>query len=113
MLRSRAVRIQTARRFRGRFTVPGDKSISHRMAMLGAVAHGDTRIDNFGSAADCASTLSCLQSLGVGVRREGGSVVVSGRGFEGLQAPAADLDAGNSGSTLRMMAGLLAGRPFR
>jgi 3-phosphoshikimate 1-carboxyvinyltransferase len=107
------LRVQTARHFRGVFTVPGDKSISHRLAILGALADGETRIQNFGSAVDCASTLGCLQALGVSVRRDGGSVTVSGRGPEGLRAPAGDLDAGNSGSTLRMMAGVLAGRPFR
>jgi 3-phosphoshikimate 1-carboxyvinyltransferase len=113
VLRSAPLRVPPARRFRGRFSVPGDKSISHRLAILGALAHGETHIDNFGSAADCASTLSCLEALGVAVRREGGSVAVTGRGPEGLRAPAGDLDAGNSGSTLRMMAGVLAGRPFR
>jgi 3-phosphoshikimate 1-carboxyvinyltransferase len=105
--------IRPARKFRGRFTVPGDKSISHRLALFGAIAHGETRITNFSAAADCASTLSCLRELGVDSRTDGGAVVVQGKGFEGLRAPAATLDAGNSGSTLRMLAGILAGRPFR
>jgi 3-phosphoshikimate 1-carboxyvinyltransferase len=113
MLRSRPVRIRTADHFRGRFTVPGDKAISHRLAILGALAEGETRIENFGSAADCASTLGCLEALGVVVRRERGGVTVAGRGPEGLRPPTADLDAGNSGTTLRMMSGVLAGRPFR
>jgi 3-phosphoshikimate 1-carboxyvinyltransferase len=102
-----------ARSFRGRFVVPGDKSISHRVAILGALAEGETRILNFSSAADCASTLSCLAALGVDIRRDGSTVVIHGRGPDGLRAPAAPLDAGNSGSTLRMLAGVLAARPFR
>ncbi len=76
------------------------------------MAHGETRLTNFASSADCASTLRCLQALGVKVVRDGGSVVLHGAGPEALQAPAGDLDCGNSGSTLRMLAGLLAGRPF-
>ena len=92
--------------------LPGDKSISHRMALFGAVAEGDTRIRNFSAAADCYSTLSCLEGLGVRVRREPDLITVSGRGWDGLKAPAAPLDAGNSGSTLRMLSGILAGRPF-
>ncbi len=106
------MRVSRAPSFRGRFRLPGDKSISHRAAILGALAHGETRIRNFASAADCASTLHCLEALGVGVRREE-DVVVTGRGPESWRAPAAPLDAGNSGSTLRMLAGALAGRPFR
>jgi 3-phosphoshikimate 1-carboxyvinyltransferase len=104
--------ILPARKFRGSFALPGDKSISHRMALFGAVADGDTRIRNFSAAADCHSTLACLEGLGVRVRRERDLITVSGHGFESLRAPAAPLDAGNSGSTLRMLSGILAGRPF-
>jgi 3-phosphoshikimate 1-carboxyvinyltransferase len=107
------MRIERAKSFRGRFAVPGDKSISHRLAIFGALAEGDTWIDNFSSAADCASTLACLEALGVHVQREGARVGIRGHGFEGLKAPRGPLDAGNSGSTLRMLAGVLAGRPFR
>lgn len=106
------MRIGAARRFRGRFTLPGDKSISHRLALLGALAHGESRIENFASAADCASTLGCLEALGVEVQRSGTDVVVRGRGPESLRPPAGPLDAGNSGSTLRMLAGVVAARPF-
>lgn len=98
---------------RGSFHLPGDKSLSHRMALFGAIAHGTTRIANFGTAADNASTLACLEALGVGVQRNGSTVAVLGRGPEGLRAPAGVLDCGNSGSTLRMLAGIVAGRPFR
>jgi len=107
------VEIQPAPSFRGRFRLSGDKSLSHRLALFAALAHGRTRLDNFGTSADNASTLACLQALGAGVHREGGAVEVEGRGFEGLRDPGADLDCGNSGSTLRMLAGVLAGRPFR
>jgi 3-phosphoshikimate 1-carboxyvinyltransferase len=107
------MRLGSARSFKGRFIVPGDKSISHRAAILGAMAHGETQIANFSSAADCGSTLSCLQALGVEIRRQANSVTIVGRGPEGWRVPAAALDAGNSGSTLRMLAGALAARPFR
>ena len=107
------VLIEPARSFRGRFHLPGDKSISHRAAILGAMAEGTTRILNFSSAADCASTLSCLRALGIAIEREGGEVRLHGRGTGAWRAPAQPLDAGNSGSTLRMLAGALAGRPFR
>jgi 3-phosphoshikimate 1-carboxyvinyltransferase len=106
------VRIEPAGHVRGRFTLPGDKSISHRLAIFGALANGTTRLANFASSADCASTLACLGALGVGIRRNGPSVEIDGRGPEAWKAPAADLDCGNSGSTLRMLAGALAGRPF-
>jgi 3-phosphoshikimate 1-carboxyvinyltransferase len=107
------LRLTTAPAFRGRFTLPGDKSLSHRMALLGALADGETRIGNYSTAADCESTLRCLESLGVEVRREQRSVSVLGAGPDGLSAAPGPLDAGNSGSTLRMLAGVLAGRPFR
>jgi 3-phosphoshikimate 1-carboxyvinyltransferase len=106
-------RVAPARRFRGRFTVPGDKSVSHRLAILGAMARGESRIQNFATAADCASTLSCLRDLGVGVVQEGAAVRIRGRGPDGFAPPDGPLDCGNSGSTLRMLAGVLAGRPFR
>ncbi|HEV8253959.1 MAG TPA: 3-phosphoshikimate 1-carboxyvinyltransferase [Vicinamibacteria bacterium] len=108
-----AMRIVPARRFKGRFSLPGDKSICHRLAILGALAKGRTVIENFSTAVDCASTLSCLSQLGVEIRRSNGTVEIHGGGAEALRASAEPLDAGNSGSTLRMLAGPLAGRPFR
>lgn len=105
------MRIEPAASVRGTFALPGDKSISHRAAILGAMAEGETRVRNFGSAADCASTLACLRALGVVIRREGTDVVVEG-GLDAWRAPAEVLDAGNSGSTIRMLSGALAGRPF-
>jgi 3-phosphoshikimate 1-carboxyvinyltransferase len=106
------VKIEPAASVRGTFTLPGDKSISHRAAILGAMAEGETRVSNFSEAADCASTLACLRVLGVSVERDGARVTIRG-GLETWRAPAGPLDAGNSGSTIRMLAGPLAGRPFR
>lgn len=103
--------IKPARTLSGSVRLPGDKSISHRYAMLGAIAEGVTRLQNFSTGADCASTLACLQSLGVKIEREGNSVVIHGRGPK-LETPTGPLDCGNSGSTMRMLSGILAGQPF-
>ena len=107
------MRLSQARHFRGRFTLPGDKSLSHRLAIMGALAHGESVFTNFSSADDCAATLRCLEALGVESRRKDRRVEVVGRGAESLKAAAGPLDAANSGSTLRMLAGVVAGRPFR
>jgi 3-phosphoshikimate 1-carboxyvinyltransferase len=107
------LRIEPAPSIRGHFRLPGDKSISHRAALFGALADGATRVHNYSSAADCGSTLECLRALGVRLHREGGEVTVEGQGPEAWKPPAGDLDAGNSGTTLRLLAGALAGRPFR
>jgi 3-phosphoshikimate 1-carboxyvinyltransferase len=107
------LKIEPARSFHGRFRLPGDKSISHRAAILGAMAEGRTRIENYSEAADCASTLACLRALGVVVRSDGANVTIEGSGVDGWLAPQAALDCENSGSTLRMLAGALAARPFR
>jgi 3-phosphoshikimate 1-carboxyvinyltransferase len=111
---SRSTEVFPARRVSGRIRVPGDKSISHRYAILGALADGETVLEGYAPGNDCASTLSCLQQLGVHVERPDGStnVHLTGRGLRGLEAPAEPLDAGNSGSTLRMLAGVLAAHPF-
>jgi 3-phosphoshikimate 1-carboxyvinyltransferase len=92
--------------------LPGDKSISHRAAILAALAHGRTHLTNFSSAGDCAATLVCLRSLGVEVEREGSSVWIEGVGLQGLRAPSQPLDCGNSGTTMRLLAGVLAGQYF-
>lgn len=96
----------------GEITVPGDKSISHRALMLGALAQGKTKITNFLPGADCLSTSSCLRQLGVTVRRKGTEVVVEGLGLHGLKAPEKKLDAGNSGTTTRLLCGILAAQEF-
>jgi 3-phosphoshikimate 1-carboxyvinyltransferase len=92
--------------------MPGDKSISHRVAIFAALADGKSRFDHFSEAGDCRSTLRCLEGLGVAVEHSGGAVSIAGRGPGALRPPARTLDAGNSGSTLRMLAGVLAARPF-
>lgn len=100
---------------RGRIQVPGDKSISHRYAILSALADGRSTIANYAPGADCQSTLACLAALGVMVERPAGPdgrVGITGRGLGGLVPPAAPLDCGNSGTTLRLMAGVLAAHPF-
>ena len=106
------MRISPATSISGTISLPGDKSISHRAAMLAAIANGTTRIDNFATSADCASTLDCLRDLGVEIHREGNSVVVNGVGKDGLHPPDGPLDCGNSGTTMRLMAGILAGQTF-
>ena len=103
--------VRPARSVAGGLRLPGDKSVSHRYAMLSAIAEGDTRLENFSTGADCASTLSCVRALGAEVQRTGNSVVIHGRGPK-LQAPKAPLDCGNSGSTMRMLSGILAGQDF-
>jgi 3-phosphoshikimate 1-carboxyvinyltransferase len=111
--------VHPAARVRGRVRPPGDKSISHRYALLAAMADGRSTIHGYSTGADCASTLGCLESLGVDVHRttERGSagltVEIAGRGLRGLRAAAGALDAGNSGTTIRMLSGILAGHPFR
>jgi len=107
-------RIVPARRLRGSHRLPGDKSLSHRLAIFAALAKGTSRFGNFSTAGDCRSTLACLEALGARVVVEtNGTVSVTGGGPGALHAAAHPLDAGNSGSTLRMLAGVLAARPFR
>ena len=92
--------------------MPGDKSISHRYAMLAALAKGRSRFDNFAPGADCASTLGCVRALGCQVERdESGAVSIDGLGAQ-LKPAAGPLDCGNSGSTMRMLSGILAAQPF-
>jgi 3-phosphoshikimate 1-carboxyvinyltransferase len=106
------MKITPARRINGRVQVPGDKSISHRAAIIAALANGTSRITNFSSSEDCAATLSCLRQLGVSIQSEGSSVVVQGVGDGGLRVANKPLYCGNSGSTMRMLAGVLAGQEF-
>lgn len=106
------IRISPAKALRGNVRLPGDKSISHRYAILGGLAEGTTRVRNSSSGADCASTLGVLRALGLTVRREGDEVEIDGKGLAGLRAPSADLDAGNSGTTMRMLSGVLAAQSF-
>nr|Q01Q26.1 RecName: Full=3-phosphoshikimate 1-carboxyvinyltransferase; AltName: Full=5-enolpyruvylshikimate-3-phosphate synthase; Short=EPSP synthase; Short=EPSPS [Candidatus Solibacter usitatus Ellin6076] len=105
-------RISPAAAITGAITLPGDKSISHRYAMISSIAEGDSRILNYSTGADCHSTLGCMRALGIEITGEGTEFVVHGKGLDGLRAPAGDLDAGNSGSTIRMLSGILAAQPF-
>ncbi|MBA2493859.1 MAG: 3-phosphoshikimate 1-carboxyvinyltransferase [Acidobacteria bacterium] len=92
--------------------LPGDKSISHRAAILASLATGETRIENFATSADCASTLDCLENLGVGIKRENTTIFIKGVGKTGFSKPKKELDCGNSGTTMRLLAGVLAGQNF-
>ena len=103
---------QKISRLRGEITVPGDKSISHRAVMFGALAKGRTGITGFLRGADCLSTISCFRQLGISIEEGADKIVVEGKGLHGLQAPADVLDTGNSGTTTRLMAGILAAQPF-
>jgi 3-phosphoshikimate 1-carboxyvinyltransferase len=105
-------RISPASAITGAVVLPGDKSISHRYAMIAAIAEGETRIRNYATGADCHSTLACIRALGVDVEGAGTEFAIRGKGLDCLREPAADLDAGNSGSTIRMLSGILAGQPF-
>lgn len=98
--------------FHGELSVPGDKSISHRGIMFGAIANGLTEVSNFLQGADCLSTISCFQSLGIDIENQGSKVLIHGKGLHGLAAPSRILDAGNSGTTTRLISGILAGQPF-
>ena len=107
------MRIRLARRLRGSLRLPGDKSISHRAALIAALAAGRTRISNFSTSADCAATLRCLEELGIYIERAGEEVIIAGSGPESIwRAPAGALDCANSGTTMRLLAGALAGQPF-
>ena len=110
------VMVRPARNVRGSVSLPGDKSISHRYAMLAGIAEGPSRIENYSTGADCASTLGCMRSLGVNWERRSGdgaenTIEIEGRG-PALAAPETALDCGNSGSTVRMLSGIVAGQKF-
>ena len=104
--------IKKLSRARGTITVPGDKSISHRAVMLGALADGVTHITGFLNGADCLSTIDCFRAMGIKTEISGTDVTVYGRGLHGLQKPRKTLYTGNSGTTTRLLCGILAGQPF-
>jgi 3-phosphoshikimate 1-carboxyvinyltransferase len=109
-----SVTIQPARHIEGSLRLPGDKSISHRYAMLAGIAEGTSRLENYSTGADCASTLACMRALGVEWQRTdaaANTIEIHGRGLT-LQVPEGPLDCGNSGSTMRMLSGILAGQDF-
>ena len=96
----------------GELTVPGDKSISHRAVMFGSLAKGTTKITHFLEGADCLSTISCFRKMGIDIENNNGEILVHGKGLHGLSAPADILDVGNSGTTTRLISGILAGQNF-
>lgn len=96
----------------GELEVPGDKSVGHRAVIMGAVARGETRIANLSRGADNSSTVTAFRGMGVRFRRDDDVLCIEGRGWDGLQAPGETVDCGNSGTTMRLLAGVLAGRPF-
>jgi 3-phosphoshikimate 1-carboxyvinyltransferase len=102
--------VSPAQAIEGVVTLPGDKSISHRYGMLASIAEGRSTITNYSTGADCQSTLACMAALGAKVSRSNGSVVIEGGSLTAAREP---LDAGNSGSTIRMLSGILAAQPFR
>lgn len=99
-------------RLHGEVTVPGDKSISHRSVMFGSIARGTTEIHNYLQGADCLSTISCFQKMGIEIENKGDTVLVHGKGLRGLQKPDCVLDCGNSGTTTRLISGILAAQDF-
>ncbi len=107
------MKVIPAESLQGIVELPGDKSISHRAAIIASIADGTSRLDNFAASADCTSTLDCLSSLGVEIRRDGSTVFVDGVGKFGLKRTDAPLDCGNSGTTMRLLAGLLSGQRFK
>ena len=111
--------VKSPRKLRGEIVAPGDKSISHRAAMFNAIASGEATVTNFSPGDDCTSTVELLRALGADIQRmpsddpdQGDTLVVHGTGVDGLRQPHSILDAGNSGTTMRLMSGILAGRPF-
>ena len=99
-------------RLKGEVTIPGDKSVSHRSVMFGSIAKGTTEIHNFLQGADCLSTIACFEKMGIKIERNGDRVLVHGNGLHGLKKPEAILDCGNSGTTTRLISGILAAQDF-
>ena len=104
---------QRVHHVKGEVRVPGDKSISHRAVMFGALAKGTTAVTNFLQGADCQSTISCFQHMGIPIENNGNEVLIHGKGLHGLSMPQQPLDVGNSGTTMRLMSGILAGQEFK
>ncbi len=106
------MKIQSRTHLTGHYTVPGDKSISHRSIMFGAIATGTTYIHNFLTGADCYSTMGCFRSMGITITEDFQYIKVIGKGLHGLSKPCTVLDVGNSGTTTRLLSGILAGQSF-
>ncbi|MED4783180.1 3-phosphoshikimate 1-carboxyvinyltransferase [Brevibacillus choshinensis] len=106
------LRVRQANKINGTVKVPGDKSISHRAVMFGSLAEGTTTIEGFLTGADCLSTISCFRRMGIQIEQHGDKVTVEGKGWYGLQEPSERLDVGNSGTTIRLMSGIMSTQPF-
>jgi 3-phosphoshikimate 1-carboxyvinyltransferase len=106
------MKISPLKRLRGEIRIPGDKSFSHRATMISSLANGKSTLTNYSTAADCQATIECMRSLGVKIDRDGNTVVVEGVGLHGLKESKEVLDAVNSGTTTRLLSGILAGQPF-
>lgn len=106
------MKLKKVSHLRGEVTVPGDKSISHRSVMFGSIAKGTTEIHNFLEGADCLSTISCFRKMGIEIEKKNGIITVHGKGLHGLSEPQSVLDCGNSGTTTRLISGILAPQNF-
>ncbi|MCI8357891.1 MAG: 3-phosphoshikimate 1-carboxyvinyltransferase [Lachnospiraceae bacterium] len=104
---------QNSKGLRGEITVPGDKSISHRAVMFGSLSDGLTEVTNFLQGADCLSTIDCFRRMGIEIENRPDKILIHGRGLHGLKAPSSALDVGNSGTTARLISGILAAQPFQ
>ena len=104
--------INNSKAIKKTITIPGDKSISHRSVMLGSLANGTTHVHGFLTGEDCLSTIACFKKMGIEIELDGTDVTVHGKGLNGLKAPTETLDVGNSGTTLRLMTGILSAQPF-
>lgn len=104
--------INNSKAIKRTITIPGDKSISHRSVMLGSLANGTTHVHGFLTGEDCLSTIACFKKMGIEIELDGTDVTVHGKGLNGLKAPTETLDVGNSGTTLRLMTGILSAQPF-
>ncbi len=106
------LKINRVDKIQGRISVPGDKSISHRAVMLSGISKGKAVIEGFLRGEDCLRTIDCFRGLGIDVEDTGSQIIVHGKGLKGLREPGDVLDAGNSGTTMRLMSGILAGQDF-
>ncbi len=104
--------ITKAKSLKGEITIPGDKSISHRGVMFGAISDGITELTGFLDGADCRSTIGCFRAMGIDITQDNDHVIIHGKGLHGLSAPTTMLDVGNSGTTTRLISGILAGQSF-
>lgn len=106
------MKIKPIKKISGEITVPGDKSISHRAVMIGSIARGTTKVKGLAESDDCTYTINAFKAMGVNIRKEGDNTIIEGKGLKGLSKPSGAIHAGNSGTTMRMLPGILAGQDF-